>query len=134
VKSQDKNDLLERPPTTGNPTLTPTAWWLLWSAVRGEEQYVKPGTSTVGKSQVAYKILAYLAEHPDAQDTLEGIVEWWLLEQKIKHRTAQVKEALAELVAKGWVLERKGRDSGVHYRLNRRKYGAIRALLKGRSG
>ncbi len=102
--------------------------------MRGEERYVKPVTSTAAKSQIAHEILAYLAEHPGAQDTVEGIVEWWLLEQKIKRRTAQVKEALTQLVAEGLVLERKGKDSRVYYRLNRRKYGAIRALLKGRSG
>src|SRR5918911_1556857 len=28
--------------------------------------------------QIAYNILAYLAENPDAQDTMEGIIGWWL--------------------------------------------------------
>jgi len=31
------------------------------------------------------EILAYLADHPDAQDTLAGIFEWWLLERKITY-------------------------------------------------
>jgi len=83
--------------------------------------------------RVAHEILAYLVEHPDAQDTLEGIVQWWLLEQRIKRQTAKVKEALAELVAKGLVLERKGKNARIYYRINRRKYGEIRALLKERS-
>lgn len=61
---------------------------------------------------------------------LEGIVEWWLLERKIKRQTANVKEALAELVAKGLVLEYKGVDSQTHYRINQDKYGEIQALLK----
>jgi predicted transcriptional regulator len=81
-------------------------------------------------SQIAAAILAYLAEHPKAQDTLEGIVEWWLLEQEIKRRTAMVREALAELLAKGLVVERKGRDGRMHYRLNRHKRREIAALLK----
>lgn len=85
--------------------------------------------SSIGKSQIAYKILAYLAEHPEAQDTLEGIVEWWLLEQQIKHQTAKVKKVLTELVAEGLILERKG-DLRTYYRINRRKYKKIRALLK----
>ena len=28
-------------------------------------------------------ILAYLSDNPDAGDTFEGIVEWWLLNQRI---------------------------------------------------
>lgn len=95
---------------------------------------MKPRAPTAEKLPVAREILAYLAEHPDAQDTVEGIVEWWLLEQKIKRHTAQVKEALAELVAKGLVLERKGKDARIHYRVNRRKSGEIRALLRERFG
>ena len=91
---------------------------------------VKAETCTTTKSRIAYDILAYLAEHPEAQDTLEGIVEWWLLEQRIKRETANVKEALADLVAKGLVLERKGKDGRSHYRVNRREAGEIRALLK----
>jgi len=95
---------------------------------------VKPERRTVGRSQIVHEILAYLAEHPDAHDTLEGIAEWWLLEQEIKRRTAQVKEALAELVAQGLVLERRGRDSRIHYQVNRQKFGEIQTLLKGREG
>jgi hypothetical protein len=89
---------------------------------------------TAGHSQVACEILAYLTEHPKAQDTLEGIVEWWLMEQQIKRGVAQVKDTLAELVTQGLVLERMGRDGRIHYRLNRRRSEEIRALLKGRSG
>ena len=85
------------------------------------------------ESQIIYEILAYLAENPDAGDTVEGIVEWWLLEQKIKRETDRVEEALAELVAKGLVLERKGENSRTYYRIDRSKYKEIQALLENRS-
>ena len=82
-------------------------------------------------SQVKYQILAYLAENPDAGDTMEGIVEWWLLAQTIKRETEKVKDALDELVARGLITERKGRRSSpTYYRINRRKYKKIQALLK----
>jgi hypothetical protein len=81
-------------------------------------------------SQVKYRILAYLAENPDAGDTMEGIVEWWLLEQTIKRETVKVKDALDELVAGGLITERKRKSSPTYYRINRRKYKKIQALLK----
>ena len=80
------------------------------------------------KSQIGNQILTYLIEHPEAQDTLEGIVEWWLLERAIKFQTARVKEALSELVAKGLILEHKELKSKNHYRINMTKYHEIQKL------
>ena len=74
---------------------------------------------------VALQILTYLSTHRDAQDTVEGIAEWWLLEQRVRHVITEVKKALAELVAQGLVLERAGQDGRARYRLNPRKCGTI---------
>jgi hypothetical protein len=79
------------------------------------------------KSHVAQELLGYLARNPDAQDTLEGILEWWLLEEKIRRRAFEVKEALAELVKSGLLRERKGKDERTHYRVNRRRYVELSA-------
>lgn len=86
--------------------------------------------SGTNKVQIGYQILAYLVEHPEAQDTVEGIVEWWLLERQIKFQTARVQEALFELVAKGLVIEQKGSNSQTHYRINLSKYEEIQKLFK----
>lgn len=86
------------------------------------------------KSQIGNEILAYLVDHPKAQDTLEGIVNWWLLERAIKFQEAQVKKALAGLVAKGLVMEHKGMDSQTHYRINQKKDDEIKKLVKLLSG
>jgi hypothetical protein len=83
-----------------------------------------------GKAQIAHEILAYLAEHPDAQDTLDGIVEWWLLERKTIYQKKIIKEALAELVEEGLLLEAHGEDSRVHYRVNQIKSEEIRSFLE----
>jgi hypothetical protein len=80
-------------------------------------------------SQICSDILTYVAEHPDAGDTVEGIVQWWLLQQRIKHRESQVKDALAKLVAKGLMLERQGRDGRIRYRINRQKQKEIGAII-----
>ena len=83
-------------------------------------------------SNIAYKILDYLAEHPKSRDTMEGILEWWLLEQRIKNQTKKVKEALSELIAKDFVLEHRGRNSMTYYQINHRKFREIQTLLNQR--
>lgn len=85
-------------------------------------------------SPTAYDILAYLSEHPNAEDTLEGIMQWWLLEQRIKHWTAEVHAAIDELVAEGLVLERRDSEGCAHYSINRRKAKDIDVLLKRLAG
>jgi hypothetical protein len=71
-----------------------------------------------------------MLENVAAQDTLEGIVEWWLLEKKIQHNTAEVKSVLDELSAKNLIVEFKAPDSRVRYRINRNKKIEIAAFLK----
>jgi Fe2+ or Zn2+ uptake regulation protein len=93
---------------------------------------LKPPFWTSERSEIAYEILAYLVEHADAQDTLEGITEWWLLGRGVRHRAPEVKEALALLTAQGLVLESQGKDARVRYRINRRQYKKILALLEER--
>ncbi len=85
--------------------------------------------SFLDKSDIAWEILAYLAEHPDAQDTIDGIIEWWLLESKIKYQIAAVGKALSELVKNGFVLEERAGDSQTRYQINRQKMDDIRIFL-----
>ena len=87
----------------------------------------------VRRSQISRAILDYLSKNPHAQDTLLGIAQWWLPQQQIKTNTTTLNEALAELVASGLVLESKGKDCQLHYRVNPRKLGQIAAILTQRS-
>ena len=73
--------------------------------------------------------MAYLSAHARAQDTFDGIVEWWLLDQKIKRETRQVQKVLDELVAQELISLREAKDSRTHYRINKRKVKDIRAVL-----
>ena len=95
---------------------------------------LKQGRLKNDELKIGNKILAYLVENPKAQDTLGGIVEWWLLEREIKFETARVKEALSDLVARGLILEKKGSDSQVHYRINQSKHKEIQELFKQKGG
>jgi hypothetical protein len=88
------------------------------------------GGQLTDESGVAYSILAYLFANPDAQDTLEGIVEWWLLHQQIQQQTRNVKQALAELTARGLVTAQTGADSRVRYGIKRGKREEIESLLR----
>lgn len=75
--------------------------------------------------ETAYRILAYLCEHRDAGDKIEGISEWWLMEQRIKSEVATVEKALEILEEKGLVIKS---PTGV-YRINTAKIGEIQDLL-----
>ena len=89
---------------------------------------------TPDKSQIARQVLSYLSENVGAQDTFEGIVEWWLLEQGIRQRAAEVREVLDDLSSRKLIVERTGHDARKRYRLNRRKLKAIRAMLEQPAG
>jgi len=79
--------------------------------------------------EVCYYILAYLADNPDAGDTFDGIVEWWLLDQRIKFETRNVSEAVSQLVSEGLIVEHAEADSRIIYRVNRSRDRAIRSIL-----
>lgn len=86
----------------------------------------------VRRSLVARAILAYACRNPEAQDTISGIAEWWLTEERIKAQLATVKAALTDLVARGLMLRHTGKDSQVHYRVNSRRLKEIQAVLRQR--
>jgi hypothetical protein len=76
------------------------------------------------------EILAYLVKHPEAQDTLEGITEWWLLEQRIRYAVEEVERVLRELIADNLLVARESTDGRTYYGLNRGKEREIRRYLR----
>ena len=87
------------------------------------------GKERTEESETARELLEYLAENPDAADTLEGIVEWWLLDRSIDRGIAKVKEVLEQMAARGLIVERKGSDARTRYQLNDERRREIAALL-----
>lgn len=67
-------------------------------------------------SEIAQEILDHLNKNPRAQDTLEGIVQWWL-PPRLKSRAATIKDALDELVDAGLITEHQGKDAQISYRM-----------------
>ena len=78
------------------------------------------------------EILAYLKEHPEAQDTAQGVAEWWLLQRMVKQTLGEVEAALRELVAKGFLVARTAEDGRTLYRLNRAQEREIQGHLRDR--
>jgi hypothetical protein len=84
-----------------------------------------------GKDEIAREILAYLADHPDAGDTLEGIVVWWLLEGRINSNKHLAISALDDLVSKGFVYKlSRGAFPSEYYCINKDKQDQIAKLVK----
>lgn len=82
------------------------------------------------ESRIVKEILAYLQTHPDAQDSLEGVVDWWLREQTILHRTVTVRAALKQLVKKGFVIEKRAEGRPTVYRFNPERAGEVREAIE----
>jgi hypothetical protein len=91
---------------------------------------VHSGQRVTEKSDTAHEILSYLLDYSGAQDTLDGIVEWWLLERHIRYQISRVKEALAGLVREGLVVEHRDRNASVRYGINWDKVAEIRKILQ----
>lgn len=62
------------------------------------------------KEELARLLLDYLEKNPDAGDTLEGIANWWLEQQRVEQVVDEVAEALDYLVKIGVVKVHKLHD------------------------
>ena len=65
--------------------------------------------------EIAGKIRRYLSDHPNAADSLEGIVHWWLVRQQVEFSTENVKKALDYLVSNGLISRSKTLEGKVLY-------------------
>jgi hypothetical protein len=72
---------------------------------------------------LAGEIQRYLATHPDAADSVDGIRQWWLARMRLEETAMQVQQALDLLVVQGAVVERRMPDGSVLYESARRSAG-----------
>jgi len=86
--------------------------------------------SAGGCQKLVREILGYLVDHPDAKDTIEGILKWWLPEGHAEWSRDEVEEALDALVSKGWVIKRKAPACKDFYGINKERLDEIGASLK----
>ncbi len=69
------------------------------------------------EEKLAEAILEYLAAHPQASDTLEGIAEWWIMRQQIRVEATSVARALRQLTESGLLEEIGEGENPRRYRL-----------------
>lgn len=72
-----------------------------------------------GRRTVTRDILHYLLEHPDAKDTRDGILRWWIPQRTSEPDMAVVQGALDDLVSKGWIFKRQTVPDRVIYSMNK---------------
>ncbi len=72
------------------------------------------------EQEVAEAILQYLAENPDASDTMEGIAEWWIMRQRLRVEVNLLAKVLRRLTAAG-ILEQEGAADNPRYHLKTQK-------------
>ncbi len=69
------------------------------------------------------EILEYFRRHPAAGDSLEGILDWWLPQQRYETARTAIQRALDDLVEQGLVEEVKCGERKL-YRLARKGGGS----------
>jgi hypothetical protein len=69
--------------------------------------------------EIAAEIRAYLQAHPDAADTLDGIVQWWIVHQRFLRGIQATERALERLVAENQVERIRTADGRVVFRAAR---------------
>ena len=74
---------------------------------------------------IAEDVETYLARHPEAVDSAEGIVQWWLSRLRVEEAVADVERALSLLIERGVVVRRRLPDGRCVYgrSLDRGEYG-----------
>ena len=76
----------------------------------------EPGDMTWSERELEIAVMSYLAEHPEAMDTTDGIAEWWLMRQRIRVDLAALSKTLSRMTNEG-VLEKVGTGENARYRL-----------------
>ncbi len=83
---------------------------------------------------MALRILKYLAENPDAKDSLEGIGRWWLLRQRIEEELSCVQEALNLLEKRGLIIRKNASSTNMEFfQINKEVFEKIQDIISGAS-
>ena len=102
------------PVATGLPALAPGA------------HYLQPPRHSQGRlpeeDELARCVLNYLAEHPQATDTIDGIAEWWVMREQVRKDVELLQRVLRRLTQQGFLEEIHG-GAQVRYSLKKQPNG-----------
>jgi hypothetical protein len=76
-------------------------------------------------TEVEASIMTYLRDHPQAGDTLDGVVRWWLPLQRFETARARIEATLEEMVTDGRLQRRTLPDGSFFYALPSRGDGSL---------
>ena len=82
----------------------------------------------------AKEILSYFVRNPRAADSVEGVARWRLLDQAIHRSVEETHQALAWLVAEGFLCEATPAGSGTIFTLNAARSEQARRFLESAPG
>ena len=68
--------------------------------------------------EIEEAVLAFLSRHPQAADTLEGIADWWLPQQRYVTAKTRIDAVLQQLVIQGVLQMRRLPDGTAIYTRN----------------
>ena len=66
----------------------------------------------------APEILDYLRRQPGAQDTIDGILHWWVLDSCIRKWEPKIAKSVAGLVERGFLEKKPSPDGKVFYHVS----------------
>jgi len=76
-------------------------------------------------------ILRYWVKNPDAKDTADGILKWWLPGDRAGSGKEEVQKALDALICKGWLIKRETTPNRIIYGLHKERVEEIKKFLNG---
>ncbi|MBI1807049.1 MAG: hypothetical protein HYR76_08385 [Ignavibacteria bacterium] len=83
------------------------------------------------KEEIAQVILRHLSKHPDAGDTVEGIVNWWVRKEMFEMKSEGIVEVIDKLTMQGFLIAKVYGSAHKVYFLNKEKMRDISQMLEG---
>jgi hypothetical protein len=82
-------------------------------------------------AQLARVILRYCVAYPDAKDTVDGILKWWVQPDRVRVTEQDVRKGLEALAEARWLIKREITPDRTIYGLNKSQLEEIKTFLDG---